>query len=141
MDGEHPGASGTAAEMDTGHIPQSSIQWAHHCPALCRQGRPNFLRQLSSCQLPAPLQHGGGSRHPTIGTKREPRHAPTRAVWSALHGSKAGPSGLHWGRTQLQNMVHPAPHTKAGGPHPGARTHSRDTLGPPTPGPGRPGSA
>ena len=51
---------------------QSSTQWAHHCPALCRQGRPNFLRQLSSCQLPAPLQHGGGSRHPTIGTKREP---------------------------------------------------------------------
>ena len=49
-----------------------NIQWAHHCPALCRQGRPNFLRQLSSCQLPAPLQHGGGSRHPTIGTKREP---------------------------------------------------------------------
>ena len=90
MDGEHPGASGTAAEMDTGHIPQSSIQWAHHCPALCRQGRPNFLRQLSSCQLPAPLQHGGGSRHPTIGTKREPRHAPIRAVWSALRGSKAG---------------------------------------------------
>ena len=69
---ELPPASGTAAEMDTGHIPQSSIQWAHHCPALCRQGRPNFLRQLSSCQLPAPLQHGGGSRHPTIGTKREP---------------------------------------------------------------------
>ena len=64
-----------------------------------------------------------------------------RAVWSALHGSKAGPSGLHWGRTQLQDMVHPAPHTKTGGPHPGARTHSRDTLGPPTPGPGRPDSA
>ena len=45
--------------MDTGHIAQSSIQWAHHCPALCRQGRPNFLGQLSSCQLPTPFQHGG----------------------------------------------------------------------------------
>ena len=112
MDGEHPGAFGTAAEMDTGHIAQSSIQWAHHCPALCRQGRPNFLGQLSSCQLPTPFQHGGGGRHPTVGTKREPRYAPTRAVWSSLHGSKAGPSGLHWRRTQLQDMVHPAPHTK-----------------------------
>ena len=129
MDGEHPGAFGTAAEMDTGHIAQSSIQWAHHCPALCRQGRPNFLGQLSSCQLPTPFQHGGGGRHPTVGTKREPRCAPTRAVWSSLHGSKAGPSGLHWRRTQLQDMVHPAPHTKTGGSHPGARAHSRDTLG------------
>ena len=70
MDGEHPGASGTAAEMDTGHIAQSSIQWAHHCPALCRQGRPNFLGQLSTCQLPTPFQHGGGGRHPTVWTKR-----------------------------------------------------------------------
>ena len=85
--------SGTAAEMDTGHIAQSSIQWAHHCPALCRQGRPNFLGQLSSCQLPTPFQHGGGGRHPTVWTKRGPRS--TRAVWSSLHGSKAGPSGLH----------------------------------------------
>ena len=56
---------------------------------------------------------------------------------------RSGPKGSHdmLQRTQLQNMVHPAPHTKAVGPHPGARTHSRDTLGPPTPGPGRPGSA
>ena len=38
-------------------------------------------------------------------------------------------------------MVHPAPHTKAGGPHPCVRAHSRDTLGPSTPGPGRPDSA
>ena len=80
----------------TQHIAQSSIQWAHHCPALCRQGRPNFLGQLSSCQLPTPFQHGGGGRHPTVWTKRGPRYAPTRAVWSSLHGSKAGPSGLHW---------------------------------------------
>ena len=29
----------------------------------------------------------------------------------------AKPSGLHWRRTQLQDMVHPAPHTKTGGPH------------------------
>ena len=100
--------------MDTGHIAQSSIQWAHHCPALCRQGRPNFLGQLSSCQLPTPFQHGGGGGHPTVWTKRGPRYAP-RAVWSSLHGSKAGPSGLHWRRTQLQDMVHPAPHTKTGG--------------------------
>ena len=41
--------------MDTGHIAQSSIQWAHHCPDLCRQGRPNFLGQLSTCQLPTPF--------------------------------------------------------------------------------------
>ena len=33
-------------------------------------------------------------------------------------------------------MVHPAPHTKTGG----CRAHSRDTLGPSTPGPGRPDS-
>ena len=66
--------------MDTGHIAQSSIQWAHHCPALCRQGRPNFLGQLSSCQLPTPFQHGGGGRHPTVWTKRGPRYAPTRAM-------------------------------------------------------------
>ena len=51
----------------------------------------------------------------------------------SLHGSKAGPSGLHWRRTQLQDMVHPAPHTKTGGSH-------TDTLGPSTPGPGRPDS-
>ena len=125
--------------MDTGHIAQSSIQWAHHCPALCRQGRPNFLGQLSSCQLPTPFQHGGGGRHPTVWTKRGPRYAPTQAVWSSLHGSKAGPSGLHWRRTQLQDMVHPAPHTKSGGSHPGARAHSRDTLGPSTPGLSLPG--
>ena len=70
-----PGAFGTAAEMDTGHIAQSPIQWAHHCPALCWQGRPNFPGQLPSCQLPTPFQHGGGGRHPTVGTKREPRYA------------------------------------------------------------------
>ena len=114
--------------MDTGHIAQSSIQWAHHCPALCRQGRPNFLGQLSSCQLPTPFQHGGGGRYATVWTG--PRYAATRAVWSSLHGSKAGPSGLRWRRTQLQDMVHPAPHTKTRGSHPGARAHSRDTLGP-----------
>ena len=118
MDGEHPGAFGTAAEMDTGHIAQSPIQWAHHCPALCWQGRPNFPGQLPSCQLPTPFQHGGGGRHPTVGTKREPRYAPTRAVWSSLHGSEAGPSGLHWRRTQLQDMVHPrTPETLWGLPH------------------------
>ena len=98
-------------------------------PSRCRQGRPNFLGQLSSCQLPTPFQHGGGGRHPTVWTKRGPRYAPTRAVWSSLHGSKAGPSGLHWRRTQLQDMVHPAPHTKTGGSHPGARAHSKTLWG------------
>ena len=54
-------------------------------------------------------------------------YAPTRAVWSSLHGSKAGPSGLHWRRTQLQDMVHPAPHTKTGGSHP-VRGRTPETL-------------
>ena len=101
--------------MDTGHIAQSSIQWAHHCPALCRQGRPNFLGQLSSCQLPTPFQYGGGGRHPTVWTKRGPRYAPTRAVWSSLHGSKAGPSGLHWRRTQLRHIPKPGAPTPVRG--------------------------
>ena len=38
--------------MDIGHIAQSSIQWAHHCPALCRQGRPNFLDSCLHASYP-----------------------------------------------------------------------------------------
>ena len=53
-------------------------------------------------------------------------------LYGALHGSKAGPSGLHWRRTQLQDMVHPAPHTTP---------RCEGALqGPSTPGPGRPDS-
>ena len=46
-----------------------------------------------------------------------------------MHSSRAGSSGLHWRRTQLQDMVHPAPHTKTGGSHPGVWAHFGDTLG------------
>ena len=101
-----------------------SIQWAHHCPALCRQGRPNFLGQLSSCQLPTPFQHGGGGRHPTVWTKRGPRYAPTQAA--AKQGRVVfiggGPNCRTW--SILRHI-----------PKPGA-----PTRGPSTPGPGRPDS-